>query len=106
MTIPWRTVVRRLLSMMGTLLGVAIFVFIMLRAIPGNQITAGLGTEAAALTPEQRADLEAYYGIDKPLIVQFFSWLGNIATGNLGFSSRSQVSVASLTVDALPVTIE
>ena len=51
MTIPWRTVVRRLLSMMGTLLGVAIFVFIMLRAIPGNQITAGLGTEAAALTP-------------------------------------------------------
>ena len=54
MTIPWRTVVRRLLSMMGTLLGVAIFVFIMLRAIPGNQITAGLGTEAAALTPEQR----------------------------------------------------
>jgi len=34
MTIPWRTVVRRLLSMMGTLLGVAIFVFIMLRAIP------------------------------------------------------------------------
>jgi len=41
MSIPWRRVIRRILSMLGTLLGVAVFVFIMLRAIPGNQITAG-----------------------------------------------------------------
>jgi peptide/nickel transport system permease protein len=106
MSFPWRRVVRRILSMLGTLLGVAVFVFIMLRAIPGNQITAGLGTEAAALTPEQRAALEAYYGIDKPLVVQFFNWLGNVLSGNLGFSSRSQVSVLSLTLNALPVTFE
>ncbi|MGV8850658.1 MAG: ABC transporter permease [Propionibacteriaceae bacterium] len=98
--------IRRSLSMVGTLLGVAVFVFIMLRAIPGNQITAGLGTEAAALTLEQRAALEAYYGIDKPLVVQFFTWLGNVLTGNLGFSSRSQVSVLDLTLNALPVTFE
>jgi peptide/nickel transport system permease protein len=106
MHIPWRRVIRRILSMLGTLLGVAVFVFIMLRAIPGDQITAGLGTEAAALTPEQRAALEAYYGIDKPLVVQFFNWLGNVLTGNLGFSSRSQVTVLSLTLNALPVTFE
>ena len=106
MSIPWRRLIRRILSMLGTLLGVAVFVFIMLRAIPGNQITAGLGTEAAALTPDQRGALEAYYGIDKPLVVQFFTWLGNVLTGNLGFSSRSQVSVLSLTLNALPVTFE
>ena len=106
MSIPWRRAIRRILSMLGTLLGVAVFVFIMLRAIPGNQITAGLGTEAAALTPEQRAALEAYYGIDKPLVAQFFNWLGNVLTGNLGFSSRSQVSVLTLTLNALPVTFE
>ena len=46
---------RRILAALATLLGVAVFVFIMLRAIPGNQITAGLGTEAAALTPRGRA---------------------------------------------------
>lgn len=102
----WRRVARRILSMLGTLLGVAVLVFIMLRAIPGSQITAGLGTEAAALTPEQRAALEAYYGIDKPLVVQFFNWLGNVLIGNLGFSSSSQVSVATLTLSALPVTFE
>jgi len=105
-TIPWRRLRRRVLSVVGTLLWVAVLVFIMLRAIPGSQITAGLGTEAAALTPEQRAALEAYYGIDKPLVVQFFTWLGNVLTGNLGFSSSAQTSVWNLTVNSLPVTFE
>lgn len=99
-------VVGRILSAVATLLGVAVLVFIMLRAIPGDQITAGLGTEAAALTPEQRQALESYYGLDKPLVVQFFSWLGQLFTGNLGWSSRNQVSVASMVATALPVTIE
>ncbi|MGA4506362.1 ABC transporter permease [Propionibacteriaceae bacterium G1746] len=97
---------RRLLSALGTLLGVAVFVFVMLRAIPGNQITAGLGIEAAALTPAQKAALEAYYGLDKPLVVQFFTWLGEVLTGNLGFSARSQQSVLSMTAESLPVTLE
>ncbi|WIY82449.1 ABC transporter permease [Propionimicrobium sp. PCR01-08-3] len=97
---------RRILASLGTLLGVAIVVFVMLRAIPGDQITAGLGTEAAALTPDQRAALEAYYGLDKPLVVQFFSWLGNIFTGNLGFSARSQMGVGAMIAQSLPVTLE
>lgn len=99
-------ILRRLLGALGTLVGVAVFVFIMLRAIPGSQITAGLGTEAAALTPTQKAALEAYYGIDQPLFIQFFSWIGNIFTGNLGFSSRAQESVLALTAQSLPVTLE
>ena len=99
-------VLRPVISALGTLLGVAVFVFVMLRAIPGNQITAGLGTEAAALTPAQQAALEAYYGLDKPLVVQFFNWLGNVFTGNLGFSSRAQQSVLELTAQSLPVTLE
>lgn len=97
---------RRAASAFATLMGVAVLVFIMLRAIPGDQISAGLGTEAAALTPLQREALEQYYGLDQPLAVQFFSWLGNIATGNLGFSSRAQESVLDLTIRALPVTLE
>lgn len=97
---------RRAASAFATLMGVAVLVFIMLRAIPGDQISAGLGTEAAALTPLQREAFERYYGLDQPLAVQFFSWLGNIATGNLGFSSRAQESVLDLTVRALPVTLE
>jgi peptide/nickel transport system permease protein len=105
-TLSHNSVVRRIGAAALTLLGVAIFVFIMLRAIPGNQITAGLGTEAAALTPAQKLALEQYYGLDQPLVVQFFSWLGNLFTGNLGFSSRAQQSVLDLTAASLPVTFE
>lgn len=105
-TIAHNRVIRRIAGALLTLLGVAIFVFVMLRAIPGDQITAGLGTEAAALTPTQKQALEAYYGLDQPLYVQFFSWLGNLFSGNLGFSSRAQASVADLTLQALPVTLE
>jgi peptide/nickel transport system permease protein len=89
-----------------TLFGVAVLVFVMLRAIPGDEITATLGTETAALTPDQQASLRAYYGLDKPLPVQFFSWLGNLCTGNLGYSRRAGASVLSMTGSALPVTIE
>lgn len=98
--------IRRLVESGLTLFGVAVLVFVMLRAIPGNEITATYGTEAAALTPEQQASLRAYYGLDKPLVVQFFSWLGNVLTGNLGFSRRAGASVLSLTSSALPVTLE
>ena len=96
----------RILSTAGTLLGVAVLVFVMLRAIPGDRITAGLGTEAAALTPAQRQALEQYYGLDQPLITQFFSWLGNMFTGNFGYSARQQQSVLDLTLHSLPVTFE
>ena len=99
-------VLRRVLEALGTLLGVAVLVFIMMRALPGDQITASLGTAAAALTPAQREALEAYYGLDQPLVVQFFSWLGNVLTGNLGVSTRTGQSVLEMTAAALPVTIE
>lgn len=105
-TLTHNPLLRRIAGAAGTLLGVAIFVFIMLRAIPGDQIIAGLGTEAAALTPAQQAALERYYGLDQPLVIQFFSWLGNLFTGNLGFSSRAQQSVLDLTFRSLPVTFE
>ena len=50
-TVLGNGVVRKVGGALLTLLGVAVVVFVMLRAIPGNQITANLGTEAAALTP-------------------------------------------------------
>lgn len=99
-------IARRVAAAIATLVGVAIFTFIMLRVIPGNQITASLGVEAANLSPERLRALEAYYGIDQPLVIQFFSWLGSVLTGNLGFSPRTQESVLDLTAQAIPVTVE
>lgn len=99
-------VLRRIASAAFTLFGVAVAVFLMLRAIPGDQITAAYGLEAAALSEQQREALRAYYGLDQSLFLQFFSWLGALFTGNLGYSARSQQSVLEMTMNSLPVTLQ
>ena len=57
-----RYVGRRLVEAMGTLLGVAVLIFLLLRVLPGDEITARVGIEAGSLTDAQRAALESYYG--------------------------------------------
>jgi peptide/nickel transport system permease protein len=99
-------VVRKSVGALATLVGVAVFVFFMLRAIPGDAISASLGTEAAGLTEVQRKSLEEFYGLDQSLPTQFFGWIGNLFQGNLGFSVRAQQPVLDLTAAALPVTFQ
>ena len=99
-------VARRIGEALLTLLGVSVLTFIVLRVVPGNQITAAYGTAAGDLTAAQIHSLEAYYGLDKPLIVQYFTWLGGVLTGNLGISTTSHLTVVQMTAQALPNTIE
>ena len=96
----------RLLSVLITLFGISVFIFIVLRVIPGDTITGSLGIETGVLTPEQIADLKRYYGIDQPLILQYFSWITSFLRGDLGFAYSTGISVLKLTASALPVTIE
>lgn len=103
----WRhPVTQRIGASILTLLGVSILTFVLLRIVPGNQITAAYGTQAGNLTPAQIHALQIYYGLDKPPIVQYFSWLGGVITGNLGVNVTSHISVARLTAQALPNTLE
>lgn len=102
----WRYLAMRLIGTLGTLAGVAVLVFVVLRALPGDAITAKLGTESGVLTPDQLAALERYYGIDQPMWGQFTSWLGSVLTGNLGVSASSGVPVSQLIWSGLPVTLE
>lgn len=101
-----RRIGRRLVEIGLTLLGVAILVFITLRVVPGDQITASMGTEAGNLTPGQLAALRAYYGIGEPLLSQFLGWLANLAQGNLGIDQDTRRPVLDMTLSALPVTLE
>jgi peptide/nickel transport system permease protein len=101
-----RYIITRLGEALLTLFGVALVVFLILRVVPGDEITARVGVESGGLSPEALASLESYYGLDKPLAVQLFSWLGNVLTGNLGVSVISGQSVADLIGEALPVTLE
>lgn len=99
-------ITRRVGEAVLTLLGVSVLTFVLLRVVPGDQITAAYGTAAGDLSPAQVHALEAYYGVDKPLLVQYFSWLGGVLTGHLGVSATSHLTVLSMTAQALPNTIE
>src|SRR4051794_19757282 len=92
--------------MVLTLVGVSIVVFLILRILPGDAVTASLGVSAGLLTPQQRAALDAYYGIGLPPLQQYGSWLGALLQGNLGVSLSARVPVATLIGQALPATLE
>lgn len=101
-----RYLARRLLALLPTLLGVSILVFTAMRLIPGDIITATLGTEAGMLTETQRAALERYYGLDKPPVEQYFVWFGEALRGNLGHSVRHGQPVLQLILGRFPLTLE
>jgi len=76
-----------------TLLAVSVIVFVMTSWLPGDVASILLGQAA---TPETLAALRAELGTDQPLIVQYFSWLGNMATGDLGISKTGGATISSL----------
>ncbi len=96
----------RIATVFTTLFGISIFVFIVLRVIPGDTITSSLGIETGVLTPEQIQSLREYYGIDKPLIGQYLSWITSFLSGDLGFSYSTGAPVWDLTKPALLVTTQ
>jgi peptide/nickel transport system permease protein len=109
-TLRWRRAGRWLLIKLaraiGTLFGVIVVVFIVLRMIPGNQITASIGVSAGLLTKAQTQSLDHFYGIGQSLPTQFWHWFDGLLHGNMGISTQSGRTVTSLVSGALPVTLE
>ena len=99
-------VVQRLLTFPLILLGVSVLVFVSIRLVPGDAITAMLGTEAGLLTPDQRAALAAYFGIDQPVWAQYLRWLGGLVQGDLGRSFITNRDVVDDFLQRFPATIE
>lgn len=102
----WRWFAARIGGAVVTLVGVTVVVFVVLRLIPGNAITASLGIESGILTPAQRDSLERFYGLDKPWYGQLWAWLRGVLHGDLGISLTSGKTVTGLLRTALPVTVE
>jgi ABC-type dipeptide/oligopeptide/nickel transport system permease component len=87
-----RYLVRRLLLTIPVLLGVATLVFSLIHFIPGDPAQAMLGEGAA---PEDVAQLRERLGLDRPLLVQYGSFLGGLARGDLGVSLRKRPAGAA-----------
>jgi peptide/nickel transport system permease protein len=84
-------IARRLLHAIPILFGVSVIVFILVKMIPGNPLDLLLPPEAPADLIEK---LKASYGFDKPLYVQYFSWLWRTLHGDLGYSIFTGAPVA------------
>ncbi len=97
---------RRLLVFPLVMLGVSVFVFIAIRLVPGDAITAMLGTESGLLTPAQREALTAYFGLDQNWFVQFWRWLSRVLQGDLGISTTYGKPVMTIILEHFPLTLE
>ena len=97
---------QRLLSFPVILFGVSVIVFVAIRLVPGDAITAMLGTDAGLLTTAQRASLAAYFGIDQPWIVQYGRWIVGLVHGDLGISVTFGKPVLEVILSRFPLTAE
>jgi len=100
-----RYLAQRLAAAIPTLLGVSVLTFAFIRLIPGDAIAARLGT-STALTPEQLASLRAYFGLDQPLPLQFWTWVTSLLNGDAGYSIRTGRPVLVEIAQRLPATLE
>lgn len=97
-----RYLARRLALMVPVGLGVVTLTFIIMQLTPGDPAIAYLGDKA---TPEAVAALRAEWGLDEPLITQYFSFLGGLVTGDLGNSLYFKVPISQLLAIRMPPTL-
>ncbi|MFQ5960215.1 MAG: ABC transporter permease, partial [Candidatus Methylomirabilales bacterium] len=81
-----RYILKRFLLMIPTLLGVAVFVFLLMRVIPGDIVEMKLTSEGGFVTEEVLAQERARLGLDKPVWQQFASWIWGIMRLDFGTS--------------------
>jgi peptide/nickel transport system permease protein len=94
-------VVVRLVSLVPTLVGVSLLVFLLIRLIPGTVVEQILGFEVQEAT---RRALRAFFGLDQPMYVQYARWIGGVVRGDLGTCWRSGEPILATILSRLPVT--
>src|SRR5438445_6873552 len=94
---------KRLLQIIPTVLGITFVVFVMMRSVPGDPVVALLGD---AYTQEDAVKARQVYGLDEPMLVQYGIWLGKLVQGDWGASILTGRPVLQDVLVRLPVTLE
>lgn len=95
---------RKLLRLVTTLWAVSVLTFLLTSLLPGDPAVTILGADG--VTKESLAAVHRQLGLDKPWVTRYFSWLGHVVHGSLGFSFSLNLSVGSQIKSHLPVTLE
>jgi len=96
-------IIKRLLQIIPVILGVTIIAFALIHLAPGDPARTMLGQHA---TETEINEIREKYGLDKPLYVQYFVWLGDVLQGDLGRSILTHEQVATEIGARFPNTIE
>jgi peptide/nickel transport system permease protein len=100
-------VIRRVLALVPTLIFASLIVFITVRMIPGDVIDLMLSTNDIGADKKSREQLEEALGLNQPVYIQYFRWLGAILLdGSLGKSLWQNTSVMEDILHRLPLTFE
>lgn len=94
--------VKRLLLLLPVFFAVSLIIFLIVHLVPGDPIDNLIRIGA---TPQQRAELVARYGLDKPLLEQYVVWLANLFKGDLGDAIVVRRPVATLIAQNLPYSL-
>jgi peptide/nickel transport system permease protein len=105
-------IVRRLLLMIPTFIGISVITFFIIQLSPGNPVMlklraseVGMRADAAA-TQETLEQTKKLYGLDKPIYVQYALWLYRLVRLDFGQSFKDQRPVIEKIAEALPVTLQ
>jgi len=97
-----RFVARRVLYSLIVLVGVTVVVFALVHLVPGDPVRIALGTR---YSPEAYETLRSASGLDRPIVTQFFGYVGSALTGDLGVSFRNGDPVTVTLMERLPATL-
>ncbi len=95
-------VLRRLAILVASVLVASIVVFLFMAVLPGDPAQVALGVNA---TPELIAKTRAEFGIDRPLVTQYFDWIGGVLHGDFGRSYVTREEIGPALTDRLGVTL-
>lgn len=95
--------IRRCLWALPTMFAVLLFIFVVMRILPGDPAYAILGDEAP---PEALEQFRRNWGLDRPLLHQFGAYLGGLLTGDLGLSMANRQPILPQILRAIPYTLD
>jgi peptide/nickel transport system permease protein len=101
-------IIRRVLTMIPTLLVISMLVFIIIQLPPGDYLTsyiAELRSQGESVDEQKIAFLREQYGLDRPVYVQYLVWLGGMFQGDFGYSFEYNLPVTEVVGDRLFLTI-
>lgn len=97
-----KRIIKKLASMIITLLIVSFLVFLAFDIIPGDAAVSKLGTQA---TPERIEALREEMGLNRPFLVRYGTWLVDFVRGDMGVSYQYSQPVTRMVADKLPITM-